>query len=723
MGKQAFDRRVALANALSSSGVAVVPPPKAAPKENNSGKGKGAGRRKKEPSPEPAPKSKKEIEEEQRKLLEENEKQRKAFFEAEAAKKLQERKGADAGVTYVEDRDSRKPVAVSDISEYWRSDLGMLPFMPDDNVGPVEVPEGVDVHERLEYLQMLSEQLQQVLKMRFHVFWSQVIYDPQLRRCLDSYLRFSLRAHDVEESAGGAAATNASQDPMAVEERKVAGEISRRVLAVFLRLSRPQETSHDFISDAKFGELIYEHRIFDVPKLVDLCSIYGDSNRSTVTKIVHSVFLYQPKCKEDFKAVVQHMLGGLHQCCSPLQDLLAGDETRQQQKKAGRGKSPELSIDECLAFLPDILSCFNAIFCFFPEECVELLIGGSLDGGLPLADLMVVLHESVTTLQQRSGRGSSDHLSSVCRTIVSFLSRLLSCVLGFRMAPRHGASAFDDLLEWLKTQVDRSALLSDLGKHGLENVAMDWLASGLVDDAQLDYLEQLCGPLLPKEARARRRNHPSAPSKGGATGSSGGAVSSGAASSDAAKIREVREVVGMEFGEGFVLQCLLHYGNSVPAVVGAIFDGSLPPQLSALPISLGLHQDPSAALASKPGEAKLSSADKARVVEQASRMDREATEASAEAAAAGEYDDDFDDGDLVPGFRIGGNQGSDSEASEDSRASSSEEEGAGSSRWPGGKGGHKGGGKGKFKGPVQGQTIQARRKEENKAKVANHNRR
>mmetsp|Transcript_88452 Transcript_88452/g.175886 ORF Transcript_88452/g.175886 Transcript_88452/m.175886 type:complete len:773 (-) Transcript_88452:105-2423(-) len=760
MGKQAHDPRLALANALNKGKTAVAVKPKevkeAAGPNNTAGRGKGAGRRKKDPSPE-IQKSRREIEAEQRRLVEENEKQKEEFYAAQATKKAQDRKGIEGCVTYVEDKDTRKPVAVNDISEFWTCDLGALPFMPDDNVGPVDVPEGVDVHLRLDYLRLLRDLLRRLLKMKFNVFWSQVIYDASLRRCLDSYLRFCLRAHDVpDDVADQLTATNSDEDPVAAEEQRLAREISGAVLAVMLRLSRPQETSHDFLSDETFANFIYEHGIFDVPKLIDICAIYGDSNRTTVTKMVHGVFAHQPRYVIDFQAVVQDMLDSLQQCCTPLQQsadatVTAGgsrggssSSSSGVKKEAGGG----LSVDECLVYLPDVLSCFLGIFCFFPEECREPLLNSSLDGGLPLADVLAVLHEAVTALGQRSVDGSSDEdaqCTSACKTSSRLLARLLSCVLGLRMSPRRGVAAFQDLLDWLKEQADRGSLLADLGKHGMENVAMEWLASGLTDEAQLDYLEELCGSLLPKEARARRRHGAAtAKAKSAAGGSSGAAPSRTTAGSDAAKIREVRDIVGTDFGEGMVLQCLLHYGGSVPAVVGAILDGSLPPQLQALPQGLALNENPAEALAPKPEKAKLSADEKKRVLDQAGRMDREATDVAAAAALAAEsgeveepvkfpsmYDDDVDDTALVPqGFGgVGGNQGSDldgSDAEENGDASSSGEEGDGSIQWRNnrGRGGReKGKGKGRGKGePVQGQTIEARRKEANKAKVANHNR-
>lgn len=751
MGKQGANvNRSALANALRPSGADAIKvvkkeePPREPPKP--------VERRKKE-EPVEEVKTKKQIEEEQRQQMVENDRQRAEFYAAEAAKKIQSQKSADTSVTYIQDKDSRKPKAVSDISEYWKAKLDIMPFLPTDNVG-VEA-EDVDPNERFVYLSLLNEELARVLRLKFHIFWSQVIYDSQLRRSLDSYLRFCLRSHDQEVAPS-----------IEAGEAKLAQDISRRVLAIYLRLSRPQETSHDFISFGKWGEIVLKHQIFDVPKLIDLCAIYGDTNRSTVTRIVHSVFANQSLYKDEFKSLVPHMMTGLHQCCAPLRQTGSGSSS-------GAG---DLGIEDCLLFLPDILSSFNAVFCFFPEECVDALMAGRLEvpkghgsssavadpAPMPLAEVLVNLFDSLHSLERSGAARSADGDEPPFRTIRSLLARLLCFVLGVQMSPRHGEGAFDELLEWCRTQEEsRGELLLDMAHCGLEHVAIQWHASGLVDEERMNFLEEVCGPLLPAEARTARQRHArsqaaakasgpgSASASGAAAGAESGSASSAAPASsaaaggarDQAKIREVREVVGSDFGEGFILRCLLHYSFSVQAVIAAIFDGSLPPQLETLPKGLKMFEEPDA----KPElERKLSQADKALVMGRVNRMeevrlaaaearaadaredarDARAAEASMEAREEMEdYDDDVDDAFQAGGqVRVGNIESGSEGADGDSEAESSE--GGEASRWPQGAGKGKGKGRGKGPGgPVQGQTYQARRKETNKAVVGNHNRR
>lgn len=261
----------------------------------------------------------------------------------------------------------------------------------------------------------------------------------------------------------------------------------------------------------------------------------------------------------------------------------------------------------------------------------------------------------------------------------------------------------------------------------MENLATEWDASGAVDDAQLNFLEELCGPLLPQERRLRRRNPvartnaanssnsasnvPATSSTAGASsnskagGSSGDSQASALANSDA-KIREVRDIVGSGFGEGFILQCLLHYGGNVASVISGIFDNALPPQLAALPQGLTLHEDPKAALAAantKAGVSNFSIDDKRLVIAKASQQFED------------DYDDDPEEGSPSHGWRVApGADGSDSDGDSDENSVSSDN--------ATGKGKGKGKGRGKSKGPVQGQTYGAYRKEVNKSAVGNHHR-
>ena len=63
----------------------------------------------------------------------------------------------------------------------------------------------------------------------------------------------------------------------------------------FLRMSTHKETPTDQISRKAFGEIIYDNFLFDIPKIFDLCCLYGNSNKPLLGKMVANVFNCQPK--------------------------------------------------------------------------------------------------------------------------------------------------------------------------------------------------------------------------------------------------------------------------------------------------------------------------------------------------------------------------------------------------------------------------------------------
>ena len=53
-----------------------------------------------------------------------------------------------------------------------------------------------------------------------------------------------------------------------------------------------------------YGEILYENFIFDIPKLMDLCVLYGQANGPLLTKMITNVFAQQPSYNHDLSAIV-----------------------------------------------------------------------------------------------------------------------------------------------------------------------------------------------------------------------------------------------------------------------------------------------------------------------------------------------------------------------------------------------------------------------------------
>lgn len=57
-----------------------------------------------------------------------------------------------------------------------------------------------------------------------------------------------------------------------------------------------------------YGDIIYDNFVFDVPKLMDLCVLYGFQNKAILTKMIKNIFTTQPKYAEDLNEACSYAL-------------------------------------------------------------------------------------------------------------------------------------------------------------------------------------------------------------------------------------------------------------------------------------------------------------------------------------------------------------------------------------------------------------------------------
>jgi activating signal cointegrator complex subunit 2 len=63
-----------------------------------------------------------------------------------------------------------------------------------------------------------------------------------------------------------------------------------------------------YISPEMFGKLIYDNFIFDVPKLMDLCVLFGPTNSVLLSKMFKNIFVNQPKYKYDLEETAKGLV-------------------------------------------------------------------------------------------------------------------------------------------------------------------------------------------------------------------------------------------------------------------------------------------------------------------------------------------------------------------------------------------------------------------------------
>ena len=129
-------------------------------------------------------------------------------------------------------------------------------------------------------------------------FWCQLIFDSSLHHCIDSYLNEARRPHDVID-------TNVAGCSMPSDVNACLTSLHRLFFLVCLRSSTHHESPTSFIDGEVFGDILYENYIFDIPRLIDICVVYGHGNDSAlVSKMIENVFKHQPKYNNDLHAVV-----------------------------------------------------------------------------------------------------------------------------------------------------------------------------------------------------------------------------------------------------------------------------------------------------------------------------------------------------------------------------------------------------------------------------------
>ncbi|KAM9858481.1 activating signal cointegrator 1 complex subunit 2 [Aulostomus maculatus] len=153
-----------------------------------------------------------------------------------------------------------------------------------------------ELEEFLEHTKFIIEDLEWLLMMPHDKFWCQVVFDESLQRCLDSYLHHAPRSLDL---------TIPPSSPVAAEMQR---SIHRAVFLTFLRMATHKESKENFITPAVFGEIIYENFLFDIPKILDLCVLFGKGNSQLLHKMIDNIFTQQPSYYSDLDETVPTVL-------------------------------------------------------------------------------------------------------------------------------------------------------------------------------------------------------------------------------------------------------------------------------------------------------------------------------------------------------------------------------------------------------------------------------
>ncbi|XP_065745413.1 activating signal cointegrator 1 complex subunit 2 isoform X9 [Phocoena phocoena] len=408
-----------------------------------------------------------------------------------------------------------------------------------------------------------------------------VVFDETLQKCLDSYLHYVPRKFDEWVAPA----------PEVVDMEK---RLHRSVFLTFLRMSTHKESKDHFISPSAFGEILYNNFLFDIPKILDLCVLFGKGNSPLLQKMIGNIFLQQPSYYNDLDETMPTILqvfSNILQHCG-----LQGDgacATPQKLEERGRltpSDMPLLELKDIVLYLCDTCTTLWAFLDIFPlacptfqkhDFCYRLL--GDLWQRLShsrkkLLEIFHILLNQICLLPV---------LESSCDNIQGFIEEFLqifSSLLQEKRFLRDYDVLFpvaDDisLLQQASSALDetRTAYILQAVESAWEGV--DRRKATNAKDPPV--AENPNGVVVAAEAVSRPSSLPQNSEEEeclGAAAAPGPAVCGVELDS---LISQVKDLLP-DLGEGFILACLEHYSYDPEQVINNILEGRLAPALSQL---------------------------------------------------------------------------------------------------------------------------------------------
>ncbi|XP_069769072.1 activating signal cointegrator 1 complex subunit 2 [Narcine bancroftii] len=214
------------------------------------------------------------------------------------------------------------------------------------------------MEEFLERANFIARDLDWLLSLPHDKFWCQVIFDETLQKSLDSFLRYTPRQFDQF--------TNSHPAIAEVQKR-----LHRSIFMTFLRISTHKESKEHFITPKVFGEIIYDGFLFDIPKIFDLCLIFGKGNAALLKKMIGNIFYQQLNYFNDLNETVPTILQVYSSICEKC-GLRLENHSNCPQKIDGQTKispmdMPLQEFKDILLYLCDTCTTLFAFLDIFPE--------------------------------------------------------------------------------------------------------------------------------------------------------------------------------------------------------------------------------------------------------------------------------------------------------------------------------------------------------------------
>lgn len=218
--------------------------------------------------------------------------------------------------------------------------------------------------EWLDLMSFYEEDLCWLLKLPHNRFWSQVIYDEDVHKFLESYLAHAYRDFDLPFLH------------LKEEISQALKPIHKRVFLVYLRMSTYKESKHEHIQPEEFGRLIYDYFLFDIPKMMDLSSLYGLRNQQLLSKMIQNVFQTQPSYEDDLDETSRILLTAFD---STEQKLFLNVSSERIRESSDLKEMDISELQDIVHFILDTAATISIFLDVYPPACQTFLKNNALN--------------------------------------------------------------------------------------------------------------------------------------------------------------------------------------------------------------------------------------------------------------------------------------------------------------------------------------------------------
>ncbi|XP_057600061.1 activating signal cointegrator 1 complex subunit 2 isoform X3 [Hippopotamus amphibius kiboko] len=450
-----------------------------------------------------------------------------------------------------------------------------------------------------------------------------VVFDETLQKCLDSYLRYVPRKFDEWVAPA----------PEVVDMQK---RLHRSVFLTFLRMSTHKESKDHFISPSAFGEILYNNFLFDIPKILDLCVLFGKGNSPLLQKMIGNIFIQQPSYYNDLDETMPTILqvfSNILQHCGLQGD--GASATPQRLEERGRltpSDMPLLELKDIVLYLCDTCTTLWAFLDIFPSACPTFQKHDFCDRLASFYEIAIPELESA--IKKRRLEDSKllgdlwQRLSHSRKKLLEIFHILLNqiCLLPVLESSCDNIQGFiEEFLQIFSSLLQEKRFLRDYDAlfPVADDVSLLQQASSVLDETRTAYILQAVESAWEGVDRRKAidaKDLPAAENPNGVTTEAVSGPSSlpqnseeeeclGAAAAPGptvcgveldSLISQVKDLLP-DLGEGFILACLEHYSYNPEQVINNILEGRLAPALSQLDRGLDrqVKPDPTPLLTSR----------------------------------------------------------------------------------------------------------------------------